>query len=557
MACPPLYLEKWMMSSSSSFTAITTRDQDVYTTSYGPNNAVALYVNSRTSSTPPITSAIISPFLAAATYMYPVGVAVSGDYVYVVVSCHQILRRKLSDSAWSVFSGSTTGLSGSTNSRGNQSRFNNPTACCVVGNVLYVADASGTLIRAVSLLDSTVTNAAGSGRAGTMDGSSGTFQGITSMCADFNGRLWVTDGNCVRRVDISSGGSYVITTVAGSTTAAGYTNATNTSWPVVWNRVARFDAPRGIIALNEGYDTGLNSPGSPPLNFVLYVSDTNNAVIRRIDAFSTVTTLVSIAKPTALTVDKYGRSVYVCNAKNIGKLTIRLCGTMCVEDFSVSAPHCGGCAGSDGVMCQLNMKCSNSECKCEKPATFCPGTGCVVLGLGGTDKLNCGKCGNQCKGDDVCKDGKCVSACKGDSISCDHICTNIKTDIANCGGCAAIGENKPCKPNETCKDGACTCMDPSKSCASTGGGSVCTNVQSDAQNCGVCGNVCGPDKMCYNGSCVCDIYRGFRSCDPSNPSVCSNVTTDSNHCGLCSISCTSDKECKNRVCVAKPGCTIL
>ena len=556
MECPPSYIDKWVTSVSSRFTAITTRDQDVYATSYGPNNAVMLYTINRANTSPPTTSTVISPFLPANTYMYPVGVAVYNNYVYVVVSCHQILRCKLLESAWAVFSGSTTGLSGNTNSRGTQSRFNNPTACCVMGDVLYVADASGTVIRAVSLLNSTVTNAAGRAGAVFVDGASGAFQGITSMCADFNGRLWVTDGNCVRRVDVSSGGSYVVTTIAGDV-SAGYVDARG-NWPAVWNRVARFNAPRGIVAINEGYETGLNRPGSPPLNFVLYVSDTNNAVVRRIDAFSNVTTLYRVAKPTALTVDKYGRSVYVCNEINISKLTVRLCGTTCVDDFSVSAAHCGGCAGSDGVQCQLNMKCRNSSCACEKPATFCPGTGCVVLGVGGTDKLNCGACGKQCKGDDVCKDGKCVSACKGDAISCNHICTNIKTDTANCGGCAATGENKPCKANEVCKDGACTCLDPAKLCASPGGGSVCTDVKTDAQHCGACGNVCGPDKMCYNGACVCDIYRGFRSCNPSNPSVCSNVATDSAHCGLCTISCASDKMCQNRVCVPKPSpCVIM
>ena len=117
MECPPSYIDKWVTSVSSRFTAITTRDQDVYATSYGPNNAVMLYTINRANTSPPTTSTVISPFLPANTYMYPVGVAVYNNYVYVVVSCHQILRCKLLESAWAVFSGSTTGLSGNTNSR--------------------------------------------------------------------------------------------------------------------------------------------------------------------------------------------------------------------------------------------------------------------------------------------------------------------------------------------------------------------------------------------------------------------------------------------------------
>jgi hypothetical protein len=63
------------------------------------------------------------------------------------------------------------------------------------------------------------------------------------------------------------------------------------------------------------------------------------------------------------------------------------------------------------------------------------------------------------------------------------------------------GKDVPCgMPGST--DTSCFCSAGMTACTSPGGSLECVDLASDAQNCGVCGTVCGPSEACSNGGCI-------------------------------------------------------
>jgi hypothetical protein len=74
-------------------------------------------------------------------------------------------------------------------------------------------------------------------------------------------------------------------------------------------------------------------------------------------------------------------------------------------------------------------------------------------------------------------------------------CHNLSTDSTKCGSSCATAVT--CTGGETCQNGACAC--PSTNPNLCGG--TCTNTQTDANNCGTCGNACTGGKSCVAGTC--------------------------------------------------------
>ena len=62
-------------------------------------------------------------------------------------------------------------------------------------------------------------------------------------------------------------------------------------------------------------------------------------------------------------------------------------------------------------------------------------------------------------------------------------------------------------------------------------GTTCVDFETDAKNCGSCGNVCGSSESCVNATCV-------------------NLKTDCNHCGSYDNACKSSESCVSGVCCA-------
>ncbi len=166
----------------------------------------------------------------------------------------------------------TAGSWSNTDGTGIAARFNSPFSVTTDGTNLYVADYMTQTIRQVTIASAVVTTLAGTANAfGSTDG--------TGTLASFNSphgittdgtNLYVADtaNNLIRKIVISTG---VVTTLAGST-SAGFADGIGTA--------ATFSSPNGITT--DG--------------FSLYVADTGNNTIRRIDIVTgTVTTLAGVS----------------------------------------------------------------------------------------------------------------------------------------------------------------------------------------------------------------------------------------------------------------------
>ncbi len=76
-----------------------------------------------------------------------------------------------------------------------------------------------------------------------------------------------------------------------------------------------------------------------------------------------------------------------------------------------------------------------------------------------------------------------------------------------------------------------------------------SNVFSDPNNCGVCGNACAPGKSCIEGKCGCP--TGLTECNGQ----CVDTKNDDNHCGACNNGCAEDDgTCKPAPPNTKYGC---
>lgn len=131
--------------------------------------------------------------------------------------------------------------------------------------------------------------------------------------------------------------------------------------------------------------------------------------------------------------------------------------------------------------------------------------------------------------------------CPEHQLVCDGICTDVSSDADNCGACGTL-----CDAGEDCLAGRCRphCEAPDMLCSEG-----CVDLRSDVDNCGSCGNECSPGARCVDGACsAIGCPSGQQRCGD----VCVDTTTDSEHCGECFAACDAGERCDNNVCVS--GC---
>src|SRR5690606_1023843 len=138
--------------------------------------------------------------------------------------------------------------------------------------------------------------------------------------------------------------------------------------------------------------------------------------------------------------------------------------------------------------------------------------------------------------------GTCVLECPPELTECSGACVDTDVHPDHCGAC---GEACPTEPGATgiCVDGACVlaCAAGTADCnADLGaGGDGCeTPIDTDADNCGVCGRSCtAPNATtgCAGGACILvSCEAGLRDCDGSLANGCEvDVTSDELSCGAC------------------------
>ncbi len=260
----------------------------------------------------------------------PVDLGIIGDYLYVADMDNNSIRRvNISTGETSTFAGAPT-YTGVTDDTGDKSRFNTPGGIAIEGNTLYIADTFNHIIRKIDAETGTATTIAGrAGVSGNTDSteSAAVFNSPTDVIADASGEyIYIvdTDNHVIRSMNIASGEVRSFVGYPGSSGSAdGIGN------------VARFNSPkRGVRVGDKLYvvDTGnhairvidlptkevttlagekgiggwadtdgssggaarFNSPGDIDTDGAfLYVADTGNHVIRKVDLYTGVVKTIS------------------------------------------------------------------------------------------------------------------------------------------------------------------------------------------------------------------------------------------------------------------------
>jgi hypothetical protein len=229
----------------------------------------------------------------------------------------------------------------------------------------------------------------------------------------------------------------------------------------------------------------------------------------------------------------------------------------CEVNTTSDASNCGGC----GFVCSrpagaLNMGCAASSCyiaSCVTGAADCNGIesdGCEVSLS--TDPRHCGKCSTVCGAyanqTATCTAGACGRSCNTGYGNCDGIATNgcetnLQTDINNCGTCGNVCPAGTGSQRAVCNSGTCgftTCPTGFATCGASG--TCLDNVTTDVNNCGACGQQCSSANVapaCTGGMCTGACTAGFADCNGNKlTDGCEvNVQTDVNNCGGCGVAC--------------------
>jgi sugar lactone lactonase YvrE len=225
-------------------------------------------------------------------------VAPSGD-VYVADSLNSVVR-KISPAGVVTTVAGSAGQKGNADGKGNTARFSAPYGIAIdpSGNA-YVTDTGNHTIRKISTTGD-VTTVAGlsDGTSGSVDGSNSVarFSSPSGIALDPTGNLLIADkGNhTIRKVSTSG----EVTTLAGASGSTGATDGRGAA--------ARFSAPAGITVGEAGS---------------IYVADSGNHLIRKLLADGTVTTLAGTTvvdpDPLAAGADGTGSSAHFQNPYGI------------------------------------------------------------------------------------------------------------------------------------------------------------------------------------------------------------------------------------------------
>jgi endo-1,4-beta-D-glucanase Y len=125
-----------------------------------------------------------------------------------------------------------------------------------------------------------------------------------------------------------------------------------------------------------------------------------------------------------------------------------------------------------------------------------------------------------------------TTSCTSSQLTCGGSCVNAQTDPQNCGSCG-----KMCGNGSTCQGGACVCASGYVSCS---GACVVSNMQHCGNSCTACasGDVCNAD-----GTCSSTCTSGTKCSD----NTCSSSTNPMD-CGTCGNACPSGESCISGSC---------
>lgn len=249
-----------------------------------------------------------------ATFNGPIGICIApdGKRTYVVdatAHCIRSINNEVASTSTNYIATpcGTCGTSGFTiGACATTALMNTPQFCAVSAdnNSVFVTERLNHAVSKIALASTgnTLSTLAGSGASGFANGSGSgcTFNSPKQIAVDSSDNLYIVDrdNHAIRKV--TSAG--VCTTVAG-TGVAGNVNGTGTA--------ASFDTPIGVVL--------------DPTETFLYVTDSHNSSIRKINlATSVVTTFVSGLSTTqarGLSFDPWGSNLVIANHHSIVKIT--------------------------------------------------------------------------------------------------------------------------------------------------------------------------------------------------------------------------------------------
>jgi hypothetical protein len=245
--------------------------------------------------------------------------------------------------------------------------------------------------------------------------------------------------------------------------------------------------------------------------------------------------------------------------------------TGCETRLATDASRCGSC-GNECKNENGSTRCVDGECspRCEGGYGDCDGdptNGCET-NLSSSES-HCGACGERCApshADGVCDDGVCTARCDENFADCNgDALDGCEADLRSpetCGDCAnhcgSNGGSARCDAGGTC---SIVCDTDRADCMNGLADGCETNVSSNVRNCGMCDHACPASvgtPACFGGVCgISTCTDPNAECDADDPMVCeTNVTTDVENCGECGNPCyfpNGGAACRNRECVLT-GC---
>jgi hypothetical protein len=216
-------------------------------------------------------------------------------------------------------------------------------------------------------------------------------------------------------------------------------------------------------------------------------------------------------------------------------LPLSACGTAPEPTANVVASESVGIASASGGIdggCESQSTVGVCELSCGKPTTV------KYVTVASSQVASLEK-----RGDGVCAPGAsscCIVPGSADAGAGEpSVCTNFETDSNNCGACGAV-----CPAAQSCVAGTCACPTGESLC-----GSACVTESSDTNNCGACGVVCAAGDTCTSGVCVAPCGAGQTLCG----GVCENTQSDPSNCGACGTVCPAGSICDQGACNSNPS----
>ena len=216
---------------------------------------------------------------SSARFAGPIGLATdAAGNVYVADTGNNTIRKITPTGDVTTLAGAA-GVQGSADGTGNGATFNRPLGIAVdSAGTVFVADAGNSTIREITPAGVVTTLAGTAGISGSTDGTGGaaSFFDPAGLAVDTSGNLYVADlfNNTIRKV--TPGGT--VSTLAGTAVTQGSADGTGAA--------ARFNRPQDVATDGNGN---------------VYVADSPNKTVRKIDPSGVVTTVVGVAGQSGFT----------------------------------------------------------------------------------------------------------------------------------------------------------------------------------------------------------------------------------------------------------------